>query len=118
MRRISASWPGGQPASKQSSQPKWPGSPIAPTISRPLSPCPESLRNLAIAAEQGKGLAGKLFSDEELASNFAVLSSNLVETSTKLNRNGLWGILWKDKEEKSDDSTPKKPGAAGGRNRR
>ena len=24
----------------------------------------ESLRNLAIAAEQGKGLAGKLFSDE------------------------------------------------------
>jgi len=78
----------------------------------------ESLRNLAIAAEQGKGLAGKLFSDEELASNFAVLSSNLVETSTKLNRNGLWGILWKDKEEKPDDSTPKKPGAAGGRNRR
>ena len=27
----------------------------------------ESLRNLVVAAEQGKGLAGKLFSDEELA---------------------------------------------------
>ena len=78
----------------------------------------ESLRNLAIAAEQGKGLAGKLFSDEELARNFAVLSSNLVETSSKLNRNGLWGILWKDKEKKPDDGTPKKLRPAGGPNRR
>ena len=78
----------------------------------------ESLRNLAIAAEQGKGLAGKLFSDEELARNFAVLSSNLVETSTKLNRNGLWGILWKGKEKKPDNDTPWKPYRPGARNRR
>ena len=78
----------------------------------------ESLRNLAIVAEQGKGLAGKLFSDEELARNFAVLSSNLVETSTKLNRNGLWGILWKGKEKKPDDDTPSKPNRPGARNRR
>ena len=78
----------------------------------------ESLRNLAIAAEQGKGLAGKLFSDEELARNFAVLSSNLVETSTKLNRNGLWGILWKGKEKKPDNDTPSKPNRPGARNRR
>ena len=57
----------------------------------------ESLHNLVAAAEQGKGLAGKLFSDEELASNFSLLSSNLVDVSVKLNRGGLWSILWADK---------------------
>ena len=78
----------------------------------------ESLRNLVTAAEQGKGLAGKLFADEELASNLAVLSSNLVETSTRLNNNGLWGILWKDKTKEPDDAKPTKVRPAGGRNRR
>ena len=78
----------------------------------------ESLHNLVAAAEQGKGLAGKLFSDEELASNFSMLSSNLVEVSTKLNRSGLWGILWKNKEKKPDDDTPSKPNRPGTRNRR
>ena len=78
----------------------------------------ESLHNLVAAAEQGKGLAGKLFSDEELASNFSMLSSNLVEVSTKLNRGGLWGILWKDKTKKPDNDTPSKPNRPGTRNRR
>jgi len=78
----------------------------------------ESLHNLVAAAEQGKGLAGKLFSDEELASNFSMLSSNLVEVSAKLNRGGLWGILWKDKTKKPDNDTPSKPNRPGTRNRR
>ena len=78
----------------------------------------ESLRNLVAAAEQGKGLAGKLFSDEELARNFSMLSSNLVDVSTKLNRGGLWGILWADKNKNTDDGKPTKPRPAGGRNRR
>ena len=78
----------------------------------------ESLRNLVVAAEQGKGLAGKLFSDEELARNFSMLSSNLVDVSAKLNRGGLWGILWADKNKNTDDGKPTKPRPAGGRNRR
>ena len=78
----------------------------------------ESLRNLVAAAEQGKGLAGKLFSDEELARNFSMLSSNLVDVSAKLNRGGLWGILWADKNKNTDDGKPTKPRPAGGRNRR
>ena len=78
----------------------------------------ESLRNLVAAAEQGKGLAGKLFSDEELARNFSTLSSNLVDVSAKLNRGGLWGILWADKNKNTDDGKPTKPRPAGGRNRR
>ena len=78
----------------------------------------ESLRNLVAAAEQGTGLAGKLFSDEELARNFSMLSSNLVDVSTKLNRGGLWGILWADKNKNTDDGKPTKPRPTGGRNRR
>ena len=76
----------------------------------------ESLRNLAAAAEQGKGLAGKLFSDEELASNFSMLSSNLVDVSVKLNRGGLWSILWADKNK--DDGKPTKLRPTIGPNRR
>ena len=78
----------------------------------------ESLRNLVAAAEQGKGLAGKLFSDEELARNFSMLSSNLVDVSAKLNRGGLWGILWAYKNKNTDDGKPTNPWPTGGRNRR
>ncbi len=78
----------------------------------------ESLRNLVAAAEQGKGLAGKLFSDEELARNFSTLSSNLVDVSAKLNRGGLWGILWADKNKNTNNGKPTKLRPAGGRNRR
>ena len=78
----------------------------------------ESLRNLVAAAERGEGLAGKLFSDQELAQNLSVLSSNLVEVSTKLNKGGLWGILWKDKPKKPDDDKPKNLRSPAGRNRR
>ncbi|MEE2946867.1 MAG: MlaD family protein [Verrucomicrobiota bacterium] len=78
----------------------------------------ESLRNLVAAAERGEGLAGKLFSDEELSNNLSTLSSNLVEVSTKLNEGGLWGILWKDKSKKQDDDKPTKTRPNGGRNRR
>lgn len=78
----------------------------------------ESLRNLVVAAEQGKGLAGKLFSDEELARNFSTLSSNLVDVSAKLNRGGLWGILWADKNKNTNNGKPTKLRPTGGRNRR
>ena len=78
----------------------------------------ESLRNLVAAAERGEGLAGKLFSDQELAQNLSVLSSNLVEVSTMLNKGGLWGILWKDKSKKTDDDKSKKSRSPAGRNRR
>ena len=78
----------------------------------------ESLRNLVAAAEQGKGLAGKLFSDEELARNFSTLSSNLVDVSAKLNRGGLWGILWADKNKNTNNGKSTKLRPTGGRNRR
>ena len=47
-----------------------------------------------------------------------MLSSNLVDVSAKLNRGGLWGILWADKNKNTDDGKPTKLRPAGGRNRR
>jgi len=63
-----------------------------------------SLKRLLEGAEQGRGLAGKLLVDEELAgnvsqiaSNLSVTTANLSMTTSNLNRRGLWGILWKPK---------------------
>ena len=64
----------------------------------------ESLNKLIAAAERGEGLAGKLFADEELAQNIVTLSSNLNEVSVKLNRRGLWSILWEDKKKKKEEA--------------
>ena len=68
----------------------------------------ESLNKLIGAAERGEGLAGKLFADEELAQNIVTLSSNLNEVSTKLNRQGLWGVLWEDKKKKKEETEKNK----------
>ena len=64
----------------------------------------ESLNKLIAAAERGEGLAGKLFGDEELAQNIITLSSNLNEVSVKLNRRGLWSVLWEDKKNKKEEA--------------
>lgn len=67
----------------------------------------ESLKKLIKAAERGDGLAGKLFADKELAQNIITLSSNLNEVSAKLNRKGIWGVLWEDKKKKEAGNTKK-----------
>ena len=64
----------------------------------------ESLNKLIASAERGEGLAGKLFGDEELAQNIITLSSNLNEVSVKLNRRGLWSVLWEDKKKKKEEA--------------
>ncbi len=50
----------------------------------------------------GKGLAGGLLSDEQLKNHVSLLASNLMVTSSNLNRLGLWGILWKPKQPKTE----------------
>ena len=67
----------------------------------------ETLKKLIKAAERGEGLAGKLFADKELAQNIITLSSNLNEVSAKLNRKGIWGVLWEDKKKKEAENTKK-----------
>lgn len=62
----------------------------------------ESLKSLLQGVEEGKGLAGAVFKDEQLSKSLGEISANLSITTSNLNRRGLWGILWRQK----DDSPP------------
>ncbi len=59
-----------------------------------------AVKQLLDDLQAGRGLAGNLLKNEELATQLGVLSSNLAVTSSNLNKRGLWGILWKAKETK------------------
>jgi len=60
------------------------------------------LKNLMDDLQAGKGLAGSVLKDEELRNHVSMLASNLMVTSSNLNRLGLWGILWKPKPAKTE----------------
>ena len=57
----------------------------------------EVLKNLLNDVQAGKGLAGNLLKNEQLASDLSQIANNLSITTSNLNRLGLWGILWKKK---------------------
>ena len=63
------------------------------------------LKDLLADVQAGKGLAGNLLQNPELATNVSLIVSNLSITSSNLNRLGLWGILWQHKPPKK---TPEK----------
>ena len=54
-------------------------------------------KQLAADLQAGKGLAGTVLQNPELATNFQALAANLAVTSSNLNRLGLWGVLWAHK---------------------
>lgn len=56
------------------------------------------LESLLSDLKAGKGLAGTLLRDDSVATNVAAIARNLSITTSNLNRRGLWGILWKQKE--------------------
>ena len=53
--------------------------------------------------EQGKGLAGALLKNDELAGHASLMVSNFMVFSSNLNQKGLWGVLRKPKSSKKDD---------------
>ena len=53
-----------------------------------------TVKQLAADVQAGKGLAGTMLQNPELASNVQTLAANLSVTSSNLNRLGLWGVLW------------------------
>jgi phospholipid/cholesterol/gamma-HCH transport system substrate-binding protein len=65
-----------------------------------------SLTNLLHELQTGDGLAGRLLSDPELAASFSRIVNNLSVTSSNLNRLGLWGIMWKHKEPRTNGLSP------------
>ena len=56
------------------------------------------LESLLGDMQAGKGLAGTLLKNEAVAGDVAKITHNLSVTTSNLNRVGLWGILWKQKE--------------------
>jgi len=58
------------------------------------------LKDLLADIQAGKGLAGNLLQNPELATNVSLIVSNLSVTSSNLNRLGLWGIMWQHKPPK------------------
>ena len=57
----------------------------------------ETLKQLMDDLQAGKGLAGTLLQNDQLATNFQTIAENLSVTTSNLNRAGLWGILWSHK---------------------
>ncbi|HTV42612.1 MAG TPA: MlaD family protein [Candidatus Sulfotelmatobacter sp.] len=53
-----------------------------------------TLRDIADDMHQGKGLAGTVLENPELASNVQETVNNLTITTSNLNQFGLWHILW------------------------
>jgi ABC-type transporter Mla subunit MlaD len=53
-----------------------------------------TFKQLAADLQAGKGLAGTVLQNPELATHVQTIAANLAVTSSNLNRLGLWGILW------------------------
>ena len=56
-----------------------------------------TLKSLLEGVQEGKGLAGKLLENEQIAANVSRIVDNLSITTSNLNRLGLWRILWRPK---------------------
>jgi phospholipid/cholesterol/gamma-HCH transport system substrate-binding protein len=54
----------------------------------------KQITNILGQIEAGKGTAGALISNQQMADNFAALARNLAITTGNLNRLGLWHFLW------------------------
>ena len=54
----------------------------------------EVLKSMLNDVQSGKGLAGTMLQNEQLATNVQAVANNLAIASSNLNRLGLWGLLW------------------------
>ena len=61
----------------------------------------ETLKQIADEMHAGRGLAGAILADQQLATNVQVTVNNLAIASSNLNQLGLWHILWRH-----DTATP------------
>ena len=68
-----------------------------------------SVKQLAADLQAGKGLAGTMLQNRELATNVETIAANLSVTSSNLNRLGLWGILWSHKPPATNSTATQSP---------
>jgi phospholipid/cholesterol/gamma-HCH transport system substrate-binding protein len=81
-------------------------SPEIEAAAKNLQSSTATLKELLAGVQAGKGLAGKLLENEEMAANVSQIASNLSITTSNLNRLGLWGILWQRKPPQTEAPSP------------
>jgi phospholipid/cholesterol/gamma-HCH transport system substrate-binding protein len=64
----------------------------------------EVLKKVMNDLQSGKGLAGTLLQNEQLATNMQAIANNLAIASSNLNRLGLWHFLWHREPAHTNDS--------------
>jgi len=62
------------------------------------------LKTVMDELQAGKGLAGNLLKNEQLAATVSQIANKLSITSSNLNRLGLWGVLWQHKPPRTNAS--------------
>lgn len=67
------------------------------TAIKNLETASTTLTNLMTDLHNGRGVAGRLLRDDQLAANLSAIAQNLSATTSNLNTRGLWGIMWKQK---------------------
>ena len=66
----------------------------------------DALKKIMEDLQSGRGLAGTLLQNEQLATNVQAIADNLAVTTSNLNRVGLWGILWSHKPPATNTAPP------------
>jgi virulence factor Mce-like protein len=92
-------------------------SPEIDTAVKNIGSSTATLKQLLDGVQEGKGLAGNLLENEQIATNLSRIVDNLSITTSNLNRLGLWGILWQHKPPRTNEppsvprtlSSPKNP---------
>jgi phospholipid/cholesterol/gamma-HCH transport system substrate-binding protein len=64
----------------------------------------ETLKQLMNDIRSGKGLAGTLLQNQQVATNVQDIAYNLSVTTSNLNRLGLWGMLWHKEPARTNSS--------------
>jgi phospholipid/cholesterol/gamma-HCH transport system substrate-binding protein len=66
----------------------------------------ETLKQISDDIKGGKGLAGTLLENQDLATNVQATVNNLAVATSNLNRLGLWGFLWHHEGEQENTNQP------------
>jgi ABC-type transporter Mla subunit MlaD len=69
----------------------------------------QTLKGLMADVQAGKGLAGTILENQQVATNFQDIAANLAITTSNLNRVGLWGILWSHKAPSTNTPSARSP---------
>ena len=67
------------------------------------------IKDLLTDVQSGKGFAGTVLRNDQLATNVQAIASNLAMTTSNLNRLGLWRFMWHREVPPKTSESPKQP---------